>query len=214
MLESLNRIRQPKPIPLPQKLLYSLLLLLAGVLLGTVSKLLDTTPANLLPPLLESLDLRNFFSRIGVWLFITVVISVYATTPFRAAVNVFLFFAGMVGSYYLYTVFVAGFYPKAYMMLWIALTLVSPFLAFLCWYAKGSAMLSVCLAAVIVLFLTRQAFAFGFWYLNIKNCPEFILWIATGFVLYQSPKQLAKVVGLGILLFFLSTPSHLLGGLL
>lgn len=79
-------------------------------MLGVISKVLDTTSSNYLPYFLEILDLRNFFSRKGVWLFLAVIISVYSKSPIRAAINVFLFFVGMVSSYYLYTVMVAGFF--------------------------------------------------------------------------------------------------------
>lgn len=68
---------------------------------------------------------------------IAVCIAVYSHAPFRAAMNVFLFFVGFVASYYLYCNFVAGFFPRSYAMIWIAYTIASPFLGFLCWYAKG-----------------------------------------------------------------------------
>ena len=108
VLGFLNKIREPVSITIHKKILYSLSVLLAGILLGTTSKILDETASNLLPPMLEVLDLRNFFSRMGIWLFFAVLISVYSKTPFRAATNVFLFFVGMVGSYYLYTALVAA----------------------------------------------------------------------------------------------------------
>ena len=98
--------------------------------------MLDLTPSNELPAFLEALDLRNFL-RIGVWIFLSVSISVYSRLPLRAALHVFGLLAGMVGSYYLYTVLVAGFYPKSYMMIWIGMTMLSPILAVVCWYAKG-----------------------------------------------------------------------------
>lgn len=211
MVDFLNRIRKPVTIPISKKLLYSLLILLAGILLGTISKKLDTTAGNLLP---SFLDLRNFFSRMGIWIFFAVLISVYSKTPFRAGTNVFLFFIGMVSSYYLYTVFIAGFFPKSYMMIWIVMTLLSPFMACICWYAKGKGIISIIIAASIFMFITSQAFIFGFWYLGIRNTLEIILWIGTMFVLYQSPKQITKVVLLGILMFILTSPLNWFWGML
>jgi len=84
------------------------------------------------------LDLANFLSRLTVWLVIAVCISVFSSTPKRAAVNVFAFFAEMVSAYYMYSEFIAGFFPLHYAMIWAALTAVSPFLAYICWYAKGT----------------------------------------------------------------------------
>lgn len=214
MLGFLNTIRTPVSTPTQRKLFDSLSALLAGILLGTISKILDETASNLLPPILEVLDLRNFLSRVGIWIFLALVISIYSKTPFRAAANVFLFFAGMVGSYYLYTVLVAGFFPKSYMMIWIAVAFLSPFMAFLCWYAKGNGFIPIIISALIFMFITRQAFVFGFWYLSIRNSLELILWVGTFLILYQSPIQAVKVVTIGLLAFFLTSSINLFWGML
>ena len=214
MIHFLNEIRSPIKISLSKKFLYSTLLLIAGVILGVISKVLDTTPSNYLPYFLQVLDLGNFFSSMGIWLFLAVVISVYSKTPIRSAINVFLFFVGMVSSYYLYTVLVAGFYPKSYMMIWIFMTCISPFLAFVCWYAKGKGIIAIAISSIILMFISRQAFSFGFWYFDIRYSLEFILWIAAIFVLYQSPKQIIQVVSIGLLLFFLASQINLFMGML
>ena len=205
---------KPIEISLSRKFLYSTLIFITGVILGVISKVLDTTPSNYLPYFLEIFDLRNFFSSMGIWIFLAVVISVYSKTPIRSAINVFLFFVGMVSSYYLYTVLVAGFFPKSYMMIWIIMTCISPFLAFVCWYAKGKGIIAISISSIIFMFISRQTFAFGFWYFDIRNILEFLLWIATMFVLYQSPKQILKVVPIGLLLFFLTAQINLLWGML
>ena len=169
MTDFLNEIRKPIRISLSRKFLYSTLIFIAGVILGIISKVLDTTSSNYLPYFLEIFDLRNYFSRMGVWIFLAVVISVYSKTPIRSAINVFLFFAGMVGSYYLYTVLVSGFFPKSYMMIWIIMTCISPFAAFVCWYAKGKGIIAISISSIIFMFISRQTFVFGFWYFDILN---------------------------------------------
>jgi hypothetical protein len=214
MKDFLNEIRRPINISLSRKFLYSTLIFIAGIILGVISKVLDETASNLLPYFLEVLDLRNFFSRMGVWIFLAVLISVYSKSPVRSAINVFLLFVGMVGSYYLYTVMIAGFFPKSYMMIWIIMTVISPFMAFICWYAKGKGIIAIFISSIIFMFISRQALAFGFWYFDIINILEFILWIATIFVLYQSPKQIIKVVPIGLLLYFLSAQTNLFWGML
>ncbi|WP_143560501.1 MULTISPECIES: hypothetical protein [unclassified Sporosarcina] len=210
----LHDIRKPMNVPRSRKIISSISLLIIGVILGVLSKVLDETASNSLPFYLEMLDLGNFFSRIGIWIFISVLISLYSKSPMRSAINVFLFFVGMVGSYYLYTIEIAGFFPKSYMMIWIAMTLISPFLAFVCWYAKGTGTISVILSSVILLMISRQAFAFGFWYFDIRYNLEFLLFIVAIFILYKSPKQLVKVVTIGMLLFFLTAQINLLWGML
>ncbi|WP_033826805.1 hypothetical protein [Bacillus andreraoultii] len=214
MKDFLNEIRRPISISLSRKFLYSTLMFIAGVILGLVSKMLETTLSNSLPYFLEVLDLRNFFSRMGVWIFLAVLISVYSKSPVRSAINVFLFFVGMVGSYYLYTVLVAGFFPRSYMIIWIIMTCISPFMAFMCWYAKGKGIIAISLSSIIFMFISRQAFVFGFWYFDIRNNLELLLWIATIFVLYQSPKQIIKVVTIGLILYFLTAQINLFWGML
>lgn len=210
----LNEIRRPESISLSRKFLYSFIIFVVGIILGVISKALDETASNLLPYFLEVLDLSNFFSRMGVWIFLSLLISVYSKSPVRAAINVFLFLLGMVGSYYLYTVTIAGFFPKSYMMIWVGMTFLSPFMAIICWYAKGKGPVATCISSVIFMFMTRQAFIFGFWYFDIKYILEFLLWVATIFVLYQSPKQALTMIIIGMFLFFLTSQLNLFWGML
>lgn len=214
MKDFLNKIRKPVNIPLSQKVSYSVLIFFMGIILGVISKVLDETASNLLPHFLEVLDLRNFFSRMGVWIFLALLISVYSKSPIRAAINVFLFFVGMVGGYYLYTVTIAGFFPKSYMLIWIFMTFVSPFLAYICWYAKGKGITATAISSIIFMFISRQTFAFGFWYFDIRNILELLLWLAMIFVLYQSPKQIIKVATIGLLFYFLTAQINLFWGML
>lgn len=214
MKDFLNDIRKPMQMPRSRKILYSSLIFMLGVILGTISKLLDETASNLLPYFLEQMDLSNFFSRMGIWLFLAVVIAIYSKSPIRSALNVFIFFVGMVGSYYLYTVLIAGFYPKTYMMIWIVMTLISPLLALICWYAKGRGVIATLISSFIIVAISRQAFAFGFWYFNIKYSLEFLVWIATIVVLYQSPKQISKVLVIGMLLYFATAQLNIFWGML
>ncbi|PPA69103.1 hypothetical protein [Jeotgalibacillus proteolyticus] len=214
MQNFLKEVRSPVSIPLSKKAVNSLVLLLAGSSFGVFSKMLDQTPSNELPYFLEMLDLGNFFSRIGIWLFLSVLISVYSKSPGRAMVNVFLFLAGMVGSYFLYTVFIAGFFPESYMMFWIIVTVFTPFLAYLCWYAKGRGIMGIGISSLIVMLLLRQAFSFGIWYFHLKSPLELLLLIAAVFVLYQSKRQIIKVVIIGLILRFLTADMYFFWGLL
>ena len=77
-------------------------------------------------------------------------LAIYSRSSIRASLNVLVFFVGMVSSYYLYSNFVAGFFPKSYAMIWVGLTFISPLLAFICWYTKGISKVSFILSAVII----------------------------------------------------------------
>lgn len=213
MQEKLNRIRKPEKPAFSPRIVSSCLLLAAGLALGLLSKLLDETPGNLLPPILQQLDLGNFFSRMGFWLFAGIAISVKAKTPLQAALNTFLFFAGMVSTYYLYTVFIAGFFPRSYMMIWIGLTLLSPLLAAVCWYAGGTHPVSIAISCLLFTLMTRQAFSAGLWYLDVRYFLEVLLWLGTLWILYQTPRQTITVACVGTVLFLLTAAVNLPFGL-
>ena len=94
------------------------------------------------------------------------------------------------------------------------MTFVSPFIAYICWYAKGKGITATAISSIIFMFISRQTFAFGFWYFDIRNILELLLWLAMIFVLYQSPKQIIKVATIGLLFYFLTAQINLFWGML
>ncbi len=185
----LRKIREPKKtVSLTKKLLFSLLILLFGIAMGVGSKMLDTMAFNELPGFLQAIDIINLLGRLAIWIFIAVVISVYSNSPLRAALNTFLFFLGMVASYYVYSMLAAGFFPRSYAMIWFAITAVSPFLAFVCWYAKGKGWIAIVISGLILGVLFAQAILL-FQGIRIANYPEVVIWIAAAVVLWRKPKE-------------------------
>lgn len=182
-----NRIRcANKQMPMSKKILHSIAVLFFGIVLGTVSKFLDTTPSNELPFIIERLDVRNFLGRFAIWILIAVCISIYSNSSIRAAVNVFTFFLGMVTSYYLYSKFIAGFFPRSYAMIWFGLTAISPLLAFVCWYAKGKSKISLAISSLIIAVLFNMTFSYGWIYFGIYSSLELIIFICGLIILRRS----------------------------
>ena len=134
----LYKVRTPNgDIKWSTQITYSILILLLGIILGVFSKWLDNMGINdaiWWQHILGILDLRNVFSEFAIWFLLALAISVYCSTSLRACLNVFLFFVGMCISYHLYTIVFAGFNPQRYMMIWYGFTLLSPVLAFICWF--------------------------------------------------------------------------------
>jgi hypothetical protein len=200
----LDKIRKPeKNIVLSRKVLNTFSVLCFGLFMGFFSKMLDC-PASINIPypiqkIDQAIDLHNFLGGLSIWILLAVAISVYSTTPIRAGINVFFFYSGMLTSYYIYTYYVAGFFPRSYIMIWVILTLISPFLAFVCWYAKGNTNISVVISSIIIGLLFTNAFHFGIFYFYIINHGlEIIVWIASVAILYRNPKQLLKILGVSI----------------
>lgn len=196
-----NRIRcANKQMPMSKKILHSIAVLFFGIVLGTVSKFLDTTPSNELPFIIERLDVRNFLGRFAIWILIAVCISIYSNSSIRAAVNVFTFFLGMVTSYYLYSKFIAGFFPRSYAMIWFGLTAISPLLAFVCWYAKGKSKISLAISSLIIAVLFNMTFSYGWIYFGIYSSLELIVFICGLIILRRSTiKETIVTTAIGII---------------
>ncbi|MBP3248759.1 MAG: hypothetical protein J6M48_00185 [Ruminococcus sp.] len=191
MTQFFTDIREPNTNKTTRsKVIASLAIAVFGFLLGVFQKWLDGSAVNDLPELFQRLDLTNFFGRIAVWIFIGAAVSVFASTPKRAALNAFLFFAAMLAGYYLYCSLVLGFLPVSYMMIWAALAVVSPLLAYVCWFARGNGLPAVIISALILGALLSQAFLFlqGF---RVAHLPEVILWILGLIMLRRAPKEFA-----------------------
>ena len=191
----LHRIRTPnRDIKLSQQITYSILILLFGIALGIFSKWLDNMGINdaiWWQHILGILDLRNVFSEFAIWLLIALAISIYSSSSLRACINVFLFFAGMCISYHLYTIMFASFNPRYYMMIWYGLTLLSPILAFICWYGKGKTKVSLIIDILILAVMMPVCFAIGFWYFDIPRIINLIIFVGSVAILYNEAKQTA-----------------------
>lgn len=144
----LERIRRPqKRIPLNRAVIYSMGIMACGLITGVGVKLMD----------IYTVHLGNIFSQMSVWIFICSALAVYSSTPRRAAVNVFLFCAGMLLTYYLTAEGMHSPYSMTFVYGWSVFSLFSPVLAFFTWYAKGKGAVSRLLTAGIVVVLLVMA---------------------------------------------------------
>ena len=170
----------------------SIIILLFGIVLGIFSKWLDNLAINdsiWWQHILGILNLRNVFSLLGVWVLIAVCISVYSSSPLRASINVFIFFLGMCISYHIYTIVFAGFNPINYMLIWYGITLISPFMAFVCWYAKGNGIIAFIIKVSIITVMILCSFSIGMWYYDFISVIDTIFFITILVVLYDTPKN-------------------------
>ena len=175
------------------KIRNSIMIFLFGISLGVFSKWLDNLSLNdsiWWQHILGMLNVNNVFSSLGVWILIAICISIYSNSPLRASINVFIFFLGMCVSYHIYTIVFAGFNPMNYMLIWYGITLISPFMAFVCWYAKGNGIIAFIVKVAIITVMILCSFAIGMWYFDFTSVINTIFFIITLVVVYYTPKEL------------------------
>ena len=204
----MNDIRNAEnPISNNGKIINTIAVLFLGIALGTFSKYLDFRQAELpcvLMAIDEAFDIHNFLGRFAIWVLIALCISIYSNSAIRASVNVFAFFVGMVASYYLYSNYIAGFFPRSYAMIWFGFTAVSPLLAFVCWYARGKSKLAFILSALILAVLFNMCFVYGFVYFSARSVLEVIVFIIGFIVLKRNSLRSSALMGtISIVLAFL-----------
>lgn len=208
MVKFLNDIRSVEnPISDNRKIINTIAVLFLGIALGTFSKFLDFRQAELPSVLMaidEALDVHNFLGRFAIWVLIALCISVYSNSAIRASVNVFVFFVGMVASYYLYSNYIAGFFPTSYAMIWFGYMAVSPLLAFVCWYAKKKSKLAFILSVLILAVLFNMCFVYGCWYFNARSVSELAVFIIGLAILRRDTLRSSALMGtISIILAFL-----------
>ena len=199
MIKFLNDIRNvEKLISNNRKIINTIAVLFLGIALGTFSKFLDFRQAELPSVLMAidgALDVHNFLGRFAIWVLIALCISIYSNSAIRASINVFAFFIGMVASYYLYSNYVAGFFPRSYAMIWVGFTMISPFLAFVCWYAKGKSRPAFMLSVLILAVLFNMTFVYGWGYFEARSVLELIVFIIGLTVLRRDTLKSSVLMG-------------------
>jgi len=202
MKSHLKKIRvSDRSVSMSTQILVSIGIIIGRFMLGLLQKWIDGSSNDILPVILQQLDIRNYFGRLAIWILLATIISVYAKTPFRASINTFLFFISMLAGYYLYCNYVLGFLPRTYMMIWMLISFASFFMAYICWYAKGEGIISIIISSVIIGVLFSQAFLItqGFY---VTHLMEVVTWGIGIIILYRKPKQLAIELALSIVVAF------------
>lgn len=200
----LERVRKPQNnISFTKQIAITVGIIIFGLGLGVVQKLMDEAPTNAFLELMQQLGVGNYFGRFAIWILLATIISVYSKSPLRAAFNTLFFFISMLAGYYLYTNYVLGFLPRAYMMIWIVIAFVSFFMAYICWYAKGEGFIAIIISSVIIGVLLAQAFSLkiiqGFY---VYHLWEVFTWLASVVLLRRKPKEYAIEIGLSFAVAF------------
>lgn len=130
LLNELNKIRTEKHSTNSQRAYSLVCAAVLGGILGLAAKLVDTQGIN---PLFDDIG-----GRLGIWIFVAVLVSVFSYSPKLAAVKIFFFFSSLLIVYYVYTVFFLHFFSVKETVFWGICAVLSPICAYVMWYARGN----------------------------------------------------------------------------
>ena len=186
-----------------------ILCIVLGMTLGIVSKYLDTVAVDgsWLTGFLHFLG--DLFTRLGIWVFIATMVAAYSKTWRMAAINTFVFFMGMLISYYVYSAFLFGFFPTGYFILWGGIAFVSPLLAVVVWKAKNNERLAMILPALPMGLLLSLFLSIGLFYIDLTHYEELIMYVFLCLVFYKNQKQIVVSIGLSIIIAIIISISSL-----
>lgn len=146
--QEINEIRQlPDKLNFKQELFFTLSVMITGTLFGLIAKSTDSFSI-----------IGDIGTNLGVWIFVGTLITVYSHTPLLAALNLPIFLLSMLASYYLYGMFALGFFPKAYFIGWLVVSLLSPIGSFVVWFSRGKRWPAIISAAFPVAVLIAEGY--------------------------------------------------------
>lgn len=144
--------------------------IIIGVIMGLLAKIVDN-PSYFNPIFTDIGD------RLGIWLFVATLLSVFSHSPKLAAVKVFAFFGVMLTVYYMYTTLFLNFFPEREIIFWSICSLISPVCAYIMWYARGIGLLSNVILALPITVLLSEGFELRNAYLPIHTHYYLIPWL-------------------------------------
>ena len=192
-----NKIRKSHPQrSTPKKLAFTFLALLSGFGLGILSELIITLPANALPVWLAPVNIRGFFGTLMPSAIALLITALFSKTPIRAAINSLALFCGqLIGFCVFLGVFRHSLPEWNSLSFWLIITAISPLLAAVCWFGRGTGTVAGFIAAFILAYWFLQAFRFtptfqGFGLnMSFRLIPLFLLAAAVG-MLWRRPLQI------------------------
>ena len=143
--------------------------MITGVILGLAAKLVDSPDVN---PIFD-----NIGGRLGIWIFVATLLSVFSSSPKLAAVKIFSFFVAMLTVYYAYTVLFLHFFPGRAIVFWGICAVVSPICGYMMWYGRGNGLLSSIVTALPITALLSEGFELRNAYLPIHTHYYLVPWL-------------------------------------
>jgi len=138
MMNKLKNIREfPKTANKKREMLFTLLVIVFGLLFGFIAKATDSVSI-----------IGAVGTDLGVWVFIVSMIAAFSSRPLFAIINTPAFLLSMLTSYYIYGQVVLSFFPEPYFMGWLVMALISPIGGIIVWLSRGKGIIANICAAM------------------------------------------------------------------
>ncbi|MGG4105836.1 hypothetical protein AAXB25_18110 [Paenibacillus lautus] len=208
----LNQIRVQNKSNTKQKVFSIVSAMIIGAILGLAAKLVDAPGIN---PIFD-----NIGGRLGIWVFVAALLSVFSYSPKIAAVKVFVFFGSMLTVYYAYTVLFLHFFPERAIVFWGICAVISPVCAYIMWYARGNGLFSHMVSALPITALLSEGFELRHAYLPIHTHYYLIPWLMGVYLMMilvlllmipRNKMQFVVVLPIALILSFIMIYFNVLG---
>lgn len=189
-----------------------------GAVLGLVAKLVDSPGIN---PIFDHIG-----SRLGVWIFVATLLSVFSDSPKQAAIKVFTFFVALLTVYYVYTVFILHFFPQKVIIFWSICAVISPICAYMMWYSGGNGLFSNIMLSLPAAVLLAEGYNLRNAYLPIHTHYYLIPWMQGIYllmiiILFLSIAKKGKhlfltlliTIGLSLIFIYFNVLGRIFGGM-
>ncbi|MEW8956696.1 hypothetical protein [Clostridium sp.] len=188
--EKINNIRTlPEKLNIKHEVIFSSLVLFLGLSLGLIAKTSDSISI-----------IGDIGTEIGIWIFIATLIASYSMHPLSASINVPIFFLGMLCTYYTYTHFVLGFFPRSYFIIWLIITLFfTPIAGFITWFSRGKGIISIVSSSLPIALLLAHGYP-ALYTQRISLYISLICGIILNLILPRTPKMKIFVFSFSLLL--------------
>ncbi|APO46715.1 hypothetical protein BS614_23500 [Paenibacillus xylanexedens] len=210
----LSQIRVENQSTTKQKVFSIVCAITIGLILGLAAKLVDAQGIN---PIFDAIG-----GRLGIWIFVATLISVFSYSPKLAAVKVFFFFVSLLTVYYLYTVFFLHFFPRREIVFWGMCAVVSPMCAYVMWYARGNGRVSSLVVSLPITALLSEGYQLRdaylpehthYYLIPILMVIYLIMAIVLLFIIPTSRLKFLIILPISILLSFIIIYFNVLGQL-
>lgn len=138
--------------------------------------------------------LNELFSRLGIWIFAALLLSIFCKSSAAAMRNAALFFSGRLLGYVLYGLILSGTFSGDFLLLGLLSILIGPVWILLAWYGKGEEFPSLLLASLSTGLLLQQGIGISLAFFSFKHIEELILF-ALLLIAYRRPAKQTLILG-------------------